>query len=102
LTHVFRWGVATRSADRYRVCCTVVFDDAWVIHRDVCGALLELTHRVAARLHYLGAESVGLSDRPLGIIHELALDLSPGLGEAGAFSRWQLANVQRGDSIGAL
>ena len=53
-----------------------------MIDRQVGRALLEILHRVAARSHHLSQQIIGMTQRGVGVAHELSLDLLPVGGEA--------------------
>lgn len=85
-------GVAL--SDRAR--CAVIGDDARMIDGNVRGALLEFAQRVAACLHEVGDEPVGLRDSALRVVHELCLRLAPRFRKARRIIRKEWSDVQLG------
>jgi hypothetical protein len=71
-----RSSLAVRQRDVPRG--AVMADHMRVVDGDVRRALLEVDHRIAARLHGLFHQTVGLADRQRGIIDEARLDVLPG------------------------
>ena len=51
----------------------IVLNYVRMVHGDVRDALLEIRHRVAARLHDFADEPVGFRDGAFGIVHEASL-----------------------------
>src|SRR5215831_3222400 len=92
LPHVFcRNRMASMFLDD-RARGTVVHDDIRVVHRDVLDALLEVANGIAASLHDVPNQPIGLEHRPGRLIDESRLDLLPFVGESP-----RLLCVQRGD-----
>jgi len=58
-------------------CCPVIGNNIGMIHRDVSGALLEISHGVTARLHHFFHHAVGFADRATGFINEARLRFLP-------------------------
>ena len=95
-------GLAARMSRCDLVGDAVTADQAGVIDGEVGGALFEIGDWIAARLHHLGEEFIGLVDRRGRIVHELALHLHPALGEPLDLVAAERANIERLDPLLAL
>ena len=71
--------VAVAVAQRDVVRGSVVIDDGRVVHGNIRCAAIEIAHRVAAFLHQLANELVGIDQHVLGVVDEAALQGAPGL-----------------------
>jgi len=83
-------GVTVRDVVRD----AVVADQLRVADGKVVGPLLEVGYGVAARLHRLAEQGVGVADRAAGIVDELSLDGAPVVGEAGGFGGAQRPQLE--------
>jgi hypothetical protein len=77
----------------------VVVDDVRVVDGDVGGALIEVRHRVPARLHHLGDEAVGIADGTRRVVDEARLDLPPVPGEPCALLGRKVPDVELPDAL---
>src|SRR5690349_13610170 len=91
---VFSAGLSPVVAHCNIVRDAVVFDKGRVIHRNICGSLLEVAGGISASLHYISEEPVSFRDRCLRIVHELRLYPDPTVGIADAVRFRQRPNVK--------
>src|SRR5690349_7271432 len=77
----------------------VVLDDHGMIDGDVAGALVEIAHRITARLHDVAEERVGKGDRARRIVHETRLDIVPAMDELAALVRIERPDVELFDPL---
>jgi hypothetical protein len=77
LAHAFRVHVAVAVAQRDVVRGAVVIDDGRVVNGNVRCTAIEIAHRVAALLHQLANQQVGIGQHTLGVVHEAALQGAP-------------------------
>jgi hypothetical protein len=96
---IFGAGFSALLPLRNGACRTVVFDNAAVSNGDVSDALFEITDWIAARLHDLSYQPIGLDDSSSGIIDESRLIGVPRLCEAIALLRFERVNVQLLDAL---
>jgi hypothetical protein len=94
LPQVLRLGFAAVASECQSMGLAVVCDHAWVIDRQVFGALLKVTHRVSTFPHDVRHEFVGFCDRSHGHIHETRLHSAPGFGVSGALFIGEGVNVE--------
>jgi len=79
LTQVFSTGLAFPVPLGYFTRRAVIHDDIGVIDRDIGDALLEIAERIAARVHDLADDAVGLRDGTGRVVDELGLNAVPHL-----------------------
>src|SRR5216110_2951441 len=72
----------------------VVSDDVRVIDRDVCGALLEVTHWVTTRLHDFFDQPVGFANRFGWLVHEPCLSFPPSVSKSAVLFGRERANLE--------
>ena len=65
-----------------------------MIHRDISRALIEVSHRIATRLHDFFDQPVGFAKRFGRLVHEACLDVSPSFCETALFSLRERPNLQ--------
>jgi hypothetical protein len=77
----------------------IVHDNIRVIDRNIGDALLEFTHRITTRSHYLADETIGFRYGSMRIIDKTRLDTSPGAVETVRIGRAQRADLQLGHPL---
>jgi hypothetical protein len=82
LAQVFGAGLPVRLTKRALVGRTVILENEWMIHGDICCALFEVGYRVATRGHHVCHESVGVRYCTSRTVNEPRLDSVPGLDKA--------------------
>src|SRR5579862_8120305 len=82
--------------------CPVVFQNLWVVHGYIRGALLKVGYRIASRGHHIAKQLVGLRYRTGGAVDEPRLDSAPRLHEAHTIACRERADVESLDSFGTL
>src|SRR5260370_27242996 len=92
-------GLASAMAQNDVVSGSIVADSIRIIDRDIVGALIELAHGIAARVHDIGDESIRFVHCAFGIINELLLNEGPLLGIPFALGRRQGAELKMGDAL---
>jgi len=102
LAQVFSVGLPQRLPKRDFMGCPVVFQNQWMVHGDICGALFKVAYRVAPRGHHIAKQLVGFRYRTGGAIDEPRLDSAPGLHKARAIAWRERADVESLDSFGTL
>src|ERR1043166_3891095 len=72
----------------------VIAYDIRVIPRNICGSLLEISHRITTGLHQLLDQNVCVSSRLRRFVDEKRLSFLPRIGKACLLLRRERANVQ--------
>ena len=80
----------------------VIFKDERMADGNIGGALLKVTHRIAARGHHFAQELIGFRYRASGAVHKVRLHFAPGRHEARMIGGAQRLDIQALDAIGAL
>ena len=70
-SQIFGAGLTSAMEDNDLVGGTVVCNRVGIVDRDIVGTLIELGHRIAARLHHIGDEFVSFVHCAFGIVDEL-------------------------------
>src|SRR5919202_1741353 len=92
LAQILGCGFASGLALRDRVRRPIVLDLLRMVDRNIGGPLLEIAHGIAACLHHLLHQAIGLPDGPLGVIDEPGLHRAPAVSKAGPVRRGTRAN----------
>jgi len=77
LTQLFGTGLPPRLLKGDFVGRSVVFDDQWMIHGDICRPLFKVTYRIATGGHHVAQELVRFGDCTGGTVNKTGLDSAP-------------------------
>jgi hypothetical protein len=102
LAQFFRAGLPPRLPKRDFVSRSVVFQNQWMIHGDICRSLFKVTYRIAPRGHHITQQLVRFRYRTGGAVNEARLDSAPELYEARTIGRRERPDLKRLDSLCAL
>ena len=72
LAQVFRVGLPKSLPKCDFVGCPIVFQNQWMVYRNICGALFKVAYRIAPRGHHIAQQLIGFRYRAGGAIHETA------------------------------
>src|SRR5256885_7597164 len=81
LVQIFRAGLSSAVAKSNRMPSTIVFHHNRMVHGDISRALLEISHRIGARLHRVRDQAVSLGYGALGVVNKTALNIIPAIEE---------------------
>lgn len=102
LAQVFRAGLPPRLPKRDVVSRSVVFQNQWMIHGDICRPLFKVTYRIAPRGQHITQQLVRFGYRTGRAVNEARLDSAPGLYEARTIACRERPDVKPFDSMCAL
>jgi hypothetical protein len=102
LPQVFGAGLPPRLTKRGLVGCTVIFENQWMIHRDIRRSLFKVAYRIATCGHHIAQQLVGLRYSTSGAVNEPRLDSAPGLDKPRTIARSERPDVQAFHSFCAL
>jgi hypothetical protein len=102
LAQVFRASLPPRLPERYFVSRSVVFQNQWMIHGDICRLLFKVTYRIAPRGHHITQQLVRFRNRTGGAVNKARLDSAPGCYEARTIACRERPDVKPLDSLCAL
>jgi hypothetical protein len=102
LAQFFRAGTPSRLPKRDFVSRSVVFQNQWMIHGNICCPLFKVAYRIAPRGHHLTQQLVCFRYRTGWAVNEARLDSPPGLYEARTIACSERPDVKRLDSLPAL
>jgi hypothetical protein len=85
---VFGADFAAALAKSNAVSDPIVFHDDWMVNGNIGGTLIEVRHGIAAGLHQLVDQLIGLGERSFGVVNKIRLHDPPAFREvdAGFFS----------------
>jgi hypothetical protein len=92
-------GLAPAVAQNDLVSGAIVPDSIGIVNRDIVGPLIELAHRISARVHDIGDEPIRFVDCTFGIVDELPLNKSPLLHISFSLGRRKAAEFKMGDAL---
>jgi len=78
---LFGIGISIKVAECDVVSRSVMLHYAWVVYGDVFRSLLEVAHWIAAELHDLADQVIGLASCGHRVVHEVCLRCAPAAGE---------------------
>jgi hypothetical protein len=99
LTQLFCGRPTLSLANRDCVGGPIVLQNDWVIDGNVCGALFEVTHRIATRGHHVAKQLIRFGDCTGGAIDKAALDSSPRLFKTRSITRPESPKLKFLDSL---
>jgi hypothetical protein len=99
LAQVFGAGLPTCLTKRASVGGAVILENQWMIHRDICGTLFEVTDRIAPSRHHIAEQLVGVGYSASGPVNETRLNSAPGLDKPGTIVRSERSDVQALHSV---
>ena len=102
LPQVFGIGLALRLAKRDSMGRPIICQNQRMVHGDVGGTLLEIAYRVASCGHDVAQELIRFRHCAGGAIHEVCLDLAPGILEARTIGGRERLEVETFDPFRAL
>jgi len=94
LAQFFGVGLTANLPKRYFVRLSIIIEDQWVIHRDICSPLLKVADRIASSSHHVAQQLVGLGYGAGRSVNEARLDSAPGLYKARAIAFGERPDVK--------
>src|SRR5258708_31293370 len=94
LPKILRAGLAPAMTHNNVVSATIISDRIGIIDRNIVGALIELTHGIAACVHDFGDQSVRFVHCTLRIVDKLLLNEGPLLSISFSLGRRQAAEFK--------
>ncbi len=102
LAQVFGAGLAPRLKKSAFVSYTIIVENQWMIHRNICRTLFKITHWIATRGHHIAQQSVGVGYRASGAVNESRLDSAPGVDKTRPIAGSKRPDMQGLHSVRAL
>ena len=102
LTQVLCAGPPLRMAQRDFVGGSVILQNQWMVHGDICRTLFKVTYRIAAAGHHIAHQLVDFRYRAGWVVNEPRLNPAPGFCEAETIVWREWSDMETLDSFLAL